>query len=67
MCEMQKLFAYEPKNTGSSTLKNHVSSYKITLDSPTYTIENMLIRNNNNFFGSGRVGFKFCRVGSDRV
>jgi hypothetical protein len=64
---MQKLFAYEPKNTGSSTLKNHVSSYKITLESPTHTIENILIKNNNHCFVSGRVGFKLCRIWSGRV
>jgi hypothetical protein len=43
----KNLFAYEPKNTGSSTLKNHVSSCKIAPGSPTYSIENMLIKNNN--------------------
>jgi hypothetical protein len=43
----KNLLAYEPKNTGSSTFKNRVSLCKIAPGSPTYTIENMLIKNNN--------------------
>ena len=40
-------FSYEPKNTGSSTLKNHASACKISPTSASYTIDNMLIKTNN--------------------
>ncbi|CAF1458736.1 unnamed protein product [Rotaria sordida] len=43
----KKLLAYEPKNTGSSTLKNHASSCKFESSSTTYSIESMLIKNDN--------------------
>jgi len=43
----KNLFAYEPKNTGSSTLKNHVSSCKIAPNSSINTTEDMLLKNNN--------------------
>jgi hypothetical protein len=39
--------AYEPKNIGSSTLKNHVSSCQSVLDSPAYPIKDMLTKSNN--------------------
>jgi hypothetical protein len=42
----KSILVYEPKSTGSSTLTNHVSSCKIAPSSPSYTIENMLIKNN---------------------
>lgn len=41
------LLAYEPKTTGSSTLKNHDSSCKITHSASTITIEKMLIKKTN--------------------
>ncbi|CAF3573381.1 unnamed protein product [Rotaria sp. Silwood1] len=43
----KKLLAYEPKNTGSSTLKSHASSCKFESGSATYSIENMLKKNND--------------------
>jgi len=60
----KNLFAYQPKNTDPSTLKNHVSSCKITPDSPTYTIENIRIGFMLYFVGSGRIYLKFPRIGS---
>jgi hypothetical protein len=43
---MQKFACCDkPKSTSSGALTDHVSSCKIAPDSPTYTTENMLIKN----------------------